>query len=131
MSDSKEEVIVSVHSTVFKKSENLNGKYLQIEGYDFNNGVNYQNLLKSLLTTGFQASNLADAINVVNQMLDWRLVDEAITDYCSEEERDLNYRKSITCKLFLGFTSNLISSGVRDVVRFLCQHHMVVLKKIL
>ncbi|GAU49948.1 hypothetical protein TSUD_243870 [Trifolium subterraneum] len=71
MSDSKEEdtVIASVHSTVFKESENLNGKCLQIEGYDFNNGVNYQNLLKSMLTTGFQASNLADAINVVNQMV--------------------------------------------------------------
>ncbi|CAJ2648180.1 deoxyhypusine synthase-like [Trifolium pratense] len=127
MSDSKEEdtVIASVHSTVFKQSENLNGKHLKIEGYDFNNGVNYQNLLKSMLTTGFQASNLADAINVVNQMLDWRLIDEPVTEDCSEEEKDLNYRKSVTCKVFLGFTSNLISSGVRDVVRFLCQHHLV------
>jgi hypothetical protein len=57
--------------------------------------------------------------------LDWRLVDEPVAEDCNEEERDLNYRKSVTCKVFLGFTSNLISSGVRDIVRFLCQHHMV------
>lgn len=28
-------------------------------------------------------------------------------------------------KVFLGFTSNLISSGVRDTVRYLTEHHMV------
>ena len=29
------------------------------------------------------------------------------------------------CKVFLGFTSNLISSGVREQIRFLAQHRMV------
>ena len=57
--------------------------------------------------------------------LDWRLVDEAVTEDCSDHERDLEYRKCVTCKVFLGFTSNLISSGVRDIVRFLLQHRMV------
>jgi deoxyhypusine synthase len=57
--------------------------------------------------------------------LDWRLVDEPIDEDCDEDKKDLEYRKSVTCKVFLGFTSNLISSGVRDVVRYLCQHHMV------
>ncbi|KAL5054918.1 hypothetical protein RYX36_035600 [Vicia faba] len=57
--------------------------------------------------------------------LEWRLVDETIAEDCSDEEKDLEYRKSVDCKVFLGFTSNLISSGVRDVVRYLCQHHMV------
>jgi len=31
----------------------------------------------------------------------------------------------VRCKVFLGFTSNLISSGVRDVVRYLVEHNMV------
>ncbi|XP_055805417.1 deoxyhypusine synthase isoform X3 [Solanum dulcamara] len=44
---------------------------------------------------------------------------------CSEEERDVAYRESVTCKIFLGFTSNLVSSGVRDTVRYLVQHRMV------
>lgn len=29
------------------------------------------------------------------------------------------------CKIFLGFTSNLISSGTREVLKFLCKHKMV------
>jgi deoxyhypusine synthase len=57
--------------------------------------------------------------------LDWRLADEEITEDCSDEERELAYRESVRCKLFLGFTSNLVSSGVRDTIRYLVQHHMV------
>nr|KYP41750.1 Deoxyhypusine synthase [Cajanus cajan] len=120
----EEEVLASVHSIVFKESENLDGKCVKIEGYDFNLGVNYPLLLKSMVATGFQASNLGDAIQVVNQMLDWRLSDEPITDECSGQELILENRKCVTCKVFLGFTSNLISSGVRDTVRFLLQHRM-------
>lgn len=57
--------------------------------------------------------------------LDWRLADEAIAEDCSEEEKDAAYRESVKCKIFLGFTSNLISSGVRDMVRYLVEHNMV------
>ena len=57
--------------------------------------------------------------------LDWRLSDETITEDRSEEEKDPAYRESVRCKVFLGFTSNLISSGVRDTVRYLTEHHMV------
>lgn len=28
-------------------------------------------------------------------------------------------------KIFLGYTSNMISSGMRDIIRFLCEHKMV------
>ncbi|GLU10007.1 hypothetical protein SLE2022_268370 [Rubroshorea leprosula] len=115
----------SVHAIVFKDSDSLEGKSIKIEGYDFNEGVNYSKLLKSFVSTGFQASNLGDAIGVVNQMLDWRLVDENITEDCSEEERDPAFRESVRCKVFLGFTSNLISSGLRDIIRYLTEHHMV------
>lgn len=115
----------SAHAAAFKESESLEGKCAKIEGYDFNEGVNYPQLLKSMITTGFQASNLGDAIEVVNQMLDWRLADESVTEDCSEQERDQAYRESVRCKVFLGFTSNLISSGVRDTIRYLVQHRMV------
>jgi deoxyhypusine synthase len=33
--------------------------------------------------------------------------------------------ESVRSKLFLGFTSNLVSSGVRDTIRYLVKHHMV------
>ncbi|GLT66420.1 hypothetical protein SLA2020_387850 [Shorea laevis] len=99
----KDDLFAAVHSTVFKESESLEGECVKIEGYDFNHGVNYSQLLRSMVSTGFQASNLGDAIKVVNQMLDWRLSDESITEDCSEEERDPTYRKSVRCKVFPGF----------------------------
>ncbi|KAH9621960.1 hypothetical protein KSS87_018479 [Heliosperma pusillum] len=120
----------SVRSVVFKESENLEGKRPIIVGYDFNQGVNYSQLLKSFVSTGFQASNLGDAIQIVNQMLEWRLSDEEPINDCSEEEKDPRFRESTRCKVFLGFTSNLISSGVRDTVRYLVQHHMLLLYKL-
>lgn len=59
----------SARSAVLKASESLEGVCQKIEGYDFNKGVDYQDLLKSMVSTGFQASNLGDAIDVVNQMV--------------------------------------------------------------
>ncbi|KAL5985489.1 hypothetical protein ACLOJK_027473 [Asimina triloba] len=115
----------TVRSVVFKESENLEGTGQKIAGYDFNHGVDYPALLKSMISTGFQASNLGYAIQVVNEMLDWRLADDEPAEDCSDEERDLTFRKSVKCKVFLGFTSNLISSGVRETVRFLVEHRMV------
>ncbi|KAF9616661.1 hypothetical protein IFM89_031525 [Coptis chinensis] len=120
-------VMESVHSTVFKESETLEAKCQKIQGYDFNKGVNYSQLLKSMVSTGFQASNLGDAIEVVNEMIGWRLSDEALVEGYSEEERDMKFRESTKCKIFLGFTSNLISSGVRDTVRYLVHHRMKLL----
>ncbi len=29
------------------------------------------------------------------------------------------------CKIFLGYTSNIVSSGLRDMIRFICQHNLV------
>lgn len=59
----------TVRSAVFKESVQLDGTCAKIEGYDFNKGVNYQELFKSMAVTGFQASNLGDAINLVNEMV--------------------------------------------------------------
>lgn len=57
--------------------------------------------------------------------LDWRLSDEKVAEDSDELEKDPAYRNSVRCKVFLGFTSNLISSGVRDTIRYLVEHHMV------
>nr|GMD32612.1 homospermidine synthase [Ipomoea batatas] len=44
---------------------------------------------------------------------------------CNSKEKDPAYRDSVTTKIFLGFTSNLVSSGVRETIRYLLQHRMV------
>jgi deoxyhypusine synthase len=72
-----------------------------VAGYDFNDALDYSQLLKSLKTTGYQATNFGLAIDTINQMIE------------------------SNSKIFLGYTSNLISSGLRDIVRFLVQHKMV------
>ncbi|XP_073052356.1 deoxyhypusine synthase-like [Primulina eburnea] len=114
----------SVRQAVFKHSVSMEGAS-EIVGYDFNKGVNYPELIKSLVSTGFQAANLGDAVRIVNEMLDWRLSNETPTKDCSEMERDPAFRESVRCKVFLGFTSNLISSGIRETIRYLLQHRMV------
>ncbi len=33
--------------------------------------------------------------------------------------------QDVCCKIFLGYTSNLVSAGVREHIRYLVQHSMV------
>lgn len=81
--------------------------------------------MSAMLTTGFQATCLGQAINEVNRMIKWRLTDEPIPADAEEEDRDPVYRASIRTRIFLGYTSNLVSAGVREHIRFLVQHKMV------
>lgn len=68
-----------------------------VRGYDFSKGLDWEKLLDSYATTGYQASHLAEAIDVVREMR----------------------REEAT--IFLGYTSNLVTSGLRDILRFLVQ----------
>ncbi|KAM0824131.1 hypothetical protein ACQ4PT_070412 [Festuca glaucescens] len=115
-----------VRTILFKPSESLEDSMCtKIAGADFNDaGLSLAGLLGSLASTGFEASHLGDAIDVVNQMLDWRLSHEKPSEDCDEAELDPKHTESVKCKIFLGFTSNLVSSGIRDLIRFLVQHHM-------
>jgi len=108
---------------VLVKSEKLESP--TVVGYDFNNGVDYSAILDSYLRTGFQATNLGLAIEQVEQMLSWSLADEKVADDEEDEYKDLEMRKRVRCKIWLSYTSNLISSGLRESIRFLLQHSMV------
>jgi deoxyhypusine synthase len=55
----------------------------------------------------------------------WRLSDEPITGNEPDEYQDPLVRENTRCKVFLGYTSNLISSGLREVIRFLVKHRHV------
>ncbi|KAG2382033.1 hypothetical protein C9374_005825 [Naegleria lovaniensis] len=104
----------------------------QVRGYDFNNDlkdvskpINYDGLFESFYTTGFQAHNFGQAVNIVNDMLHWRLSDEPMTQDEQEPYDDPTVRAQTKCRIFLGYTSNMVSSGVREVIRFLVQHKLV------
>ena len=82
-----------------KKSTKIEG--VRIEGYDFDKGVNYSEILKSYRGMGFQASHFSQAVEIVNKMI------------------------SEKAKIFLGYTSNMVSSGNRDVIKYLVKHKKV------
>ena len=42
---------------------------VQVQGYDFNKGVNYHELLSTFKTSGFQATNFGLAVDEINKMV--------------------------------------------------------------
>lgn len=58
-------------------------------------------------------------------MIKWRLSDEPIDEDENENYQDPEVRKKTRCTIFLGYTSNMASCGMREYLRYLCQHKMV------
>lgn len=110
---------------VLKESAALPEDMPRIRGYDFNQGVDHRALLHSYLTTGFQASSFGQAVQEINKMIEKRL--EAVEEPEEEQQQDAgdSQQGRSGCTIFLGYTSNLISSGVRETIRYLAQHRMV------
>ncbi len=85
--------------SIFKSSSKLSGK--KVEGYEFNEGLDFGKFLSSFEKSGFQASNLGKAIELAKKM--------------RKEKVDI----------FLGLTSNQVSSGNREIIRYLVEHKFV------
>jgi deoxyhypusine synthase len=92
----KEEI---ARKNLLRIGEEISGT--NIKGYDFNKGINYEEIIKTFSSSGFQASNFSKAIEIVNKMIE----DKA--------------------NIYLGYTSNMVSSGVREVIRYLIEHKKV------
>mmetsp|Transcript_28771 Transcript_28771/g.48296 ORF Transcript_28771/g.48296 Transcript_28771/m.48296 type:complete len:379 (-) Transcript_28771:1150-2286(-) len=112
-------------SAVLVKSEFDKEGAEAVRGYDFNNGAALDTMMQSMLNTGFQATNVGLAINEINRMLKWRLSDRPVADTDLEEYKSPEYRRNTKCTIFLSYTSNLISSGIRETLRYLVQHKLV------
>jgi deoxyhypusine synthase len=74
---------------------------LSVKGYDFDEKLDYEKLLDSYLTTGFQATHFAKAIEIINKMI----------------------KEEVT--IYLGYTSNMVTSGLRDIFRYLAKNGKV------
>lgn len=46
-------------------------------------------------------------------------------DKLDKYEDDEFIRRQTNCTIFLGYTSNMVSSGLRETIRFLAQHRMI------
>ncbi len=105
---------------LLRKSQEIRGT--KIEGYDFDaeknkffsgsenlkkkkkvsdKVVDYSSIIKSFKSMGFQASKLSKAIEITRKMI---------------EEKAF---------IFLGYTSNMASSGNRDIIRYLVKNKMI------
>jgi deoxyhypusine synthase len=76
-------------------------KGVTVKGYDFNDGVDFSKLIDSFGSTGFQATHLNKAIAITNEMIKQKAF------------------------IFLGYTSNMVSSGLRETFRYLVEHKKV------
>ena len=82
--------------------------------------------MRSYATTGFQARALALACGEVERMLAWRLSDEPVK--ASDEGgrwADPALRARTRCTVWLACTSNIVSAGTRETIRYLVQHRMI------
>ena len=57
--------------------------------------------------------------------LDWSLANEPTAADAEAEQLSPTFCAEQRCKIFLGYTSNMVSSGVREQIRYLVQHRMV------
>ena len=73
----------------------------KIKGYDFEKPFDISEFLKAYSSTGFQATELGKAIEIVKAMR----------------------REKAT--IFFSFTSNMATSGIRDIITYLVKHKMV------
>ncbi|XP_019873472.1 probable deoxyhypusine synthase [Aethina tumida] len=95
----------------------------RVTGYDWNEGIDFNKLLDSYLNTGFQATNFGLAVNEINKMIECRKLPLPEDKYIDQEDPFTTVRNS--CTIFLGYTSNMVSSGIRETIKFLVEHSMI------
>ena len=110
---------------VLVPSEELPEDSIPIRGHDFNIGRDIDSVMQSFKGTGLQATALGRAIDEVNSMLAWRVPEESMHEDNELSTNEAKDERGNRCKIFLGYTSNLISAGVRENIRYLVQHKMV------
>ncbi|KAJ4302710.1 Deoxyhypusine synthase [Kalmusia sp. IMI 367209] len=97
---------------VLKPSEPVPEDAREVQGIDFNHyaqrNITVEELVGGYSRMGFQATAIGEAVRIVNDMRTWK---------------DAETGEGTT--IFLGYTSNLISSGLRETLRYLVQHKHV------
>ncbi len=72
-----------------------------VRGYDFRGEFDFDALMQAYATTGFQATHLAEGIDIAERM------------------------RAEDATVYLAFTSNIISSGLRETVAYLVRENLV------
>ncbi|KAJ5775020.1 uncharacterized protein N7511_000031 [Penicillium nucicola] len=105
-------VPASVTESVLQSSQPVPEGSHEVRGVDFDKfqgrDITVAEMVDNLAYTGFQGSAVSEAASIINDMRAFR--DPETGDKTT---------------IFLGFTSNLISSGLRDTLRYLVKHKHV------
>jgi len=113
-------------SAVLGESASMPADSIECRGHDFNTSDNndLSSLMESFATTGFQATHLGMACRRIRELRAWRLSQVPVVAE-TDDVPDLAVRQRIRARIFLAYTSNQISCGQREVLKFLVQHKMV------
>ncbi|KAK5642472.1 hypothetical protein RI129_008639 [Pyrocoelia pectoralis] len=109
-------------NAVLRKSEDSFFLKEEVRGYDWNKGINYRHLLETYENMGFQATNFGLAIKEINKMIECR--EQPQPSVSSVNDKDPLTPKN-NCTIFMGYTSNIVSSGLRETIKFLVQHKLI------
>ncbi|KAK9452927.1 Deoxyhypusine synthase [Dipodascopsis uninucleata] len=125
-----EKIPALVSEAVLKASNPVPEGALEVDGIDFsrpeNQDVTVSKLVKSMRKMGYQATSVGIACEIINDMRNWRGPTKAVQ--MEREEMGLPAEDGTgdeKCTIFLGYTSNLISSGLRSTLRYLVQNKHV------
>ncbi len=88
-----------IKKSLFKESVELGTG--RIKGYDFDGSFDAATFFESFRDTGFQATNLAKAVDLIKKM------------------------RAEGAVIFFGFTSNITTSGLRDIITYLVKRKLV------
>lgn len=93
-------------------------------GYNWDNGINYDRILDSYTTSGFQATNVAFAINEMKKMIECRKqkLNEEEEDFYEEDEF-IRRKKNLT--IFLGYETRFAHGESAESIKFLIRNRMV------
>ena len=134
------EVPSSVFESVLVKSESMPLDAVAVKGFDFNNGIgDVHSLLSTYITTGFQATHFGRAVKEIEKMVVICVCASKVLYFIQLDKKaekvpegslkphlsESGDRLVDNCTIFLGYTSNLISSGIRETIRYLVEHNMV------
>lgn len=92
---------------------------MEVKGYDFSKGNDYTSIMKSYFTTGIQSTNVGKAIEIINEMLTWKPSEEQMKEFVEGDERPKR------CTIYLGFTSEMMTSGLRETFKYLVENKKV------
>eukprot|EP00659_Diplonema_papillatum_P017677 gene17677-27205_t len=90
-------------------------------------GDKLDDILATYHTVGYQATNYGIAVEEVKAMLQWRLSDDVKALNTQRQHAEISDEEAlhVRTKVFLGACSSLLLSGVRESIRFVCEHKMV------